>query len=485
MDEQKQVNSNNNDPLIGKVLFEKYLLVKKLGEGSFGCIYSARENNNWYAIKFENKNKGQNLLENEAYIMSYLNGPRIPAVKSFGYSGDHNVLIMELMGKSLEDLFENLPNKKMSIRCVCNLGYQMIDIMEYIHNKHIIHRDIKPDNFVMGKGTKSKYLFLLDFGLSKKYRSSTTLKHYPLIKRKKLTGTARYASINALNGMTQSRRDDLEAIGYVLMYFLIGKLPWQGMVNKNKDERYLRIMEVKRDTTPEQLCRGFPPEFERYVSYTRNLEYEEEPDYNLLKNLFLKVLKDEGYILDYYYDWDSDVTTMTTADTNLNFYYKNELQNKELEKNIEIKQINENNLEENGIKKGKDKNHNLNNRDCNFNVISEEKENNDKNGNENENNENIENKKIIDKKVTNVDYEDKLNKEKSNHKENIEIKNNNCNENVNKNGNNDKVENNNIKYEEFILDEGIIKNGKRIRRHDKNVGCGYRNNEDNKCCIII
>ena len=468
MDDQKQ----NNAPLIGKILFDKYLLVKKLGEGSFGCIYSARENNNWYAIKFENKNKGQNLLENEAYIMSYLNGPRIPAVKSFGYSGDHNVLIMELMGKSLEDLFENLPNKKMSIRCVCNLGYQMIDIMEYIHNKHIIHRDIKPDNFVMGKGAKSKYLFLLDFGLSKKYRSSTTLKHYPLIKRKKLTGTARYASINALNGMTQSRRDDLEAIGYVLMYFLIGKLPWQGMVNKNKDERYLRIMEVKRDTTPEQLCKGFPPEFERYISYTRNLEYEEQPDYDLLKNLFLKVLKDEGYNLDYYYDWDNDVTTMTTADTNLNLYYKNEL-NKELEKNLPI---NDKKLEvENDLRK--DRIQYINKGETN--IIVEEKENNDKNDNEIKN---------VEKKEPSIKGENNKDEGKDKNKENIEIKkviNNNKIENININGNNDKEKNIVFNNEEFILEKGIIGGEQRVRRHDKYAICGYRNNEDNKCCIIF
>ena len=468
MDDQKQ----NNDPLIGKILFDKYLLVKKLGEGSFGCIYSARENNNWYAIKFENKNKGQNLLENEAYIMSYLNGPRIPAVKSFGYSGDHNVLIMELMGKSLEDLFENLPNKKMSIRCVCNLGYQMIDIMEYIHNKHIIHRDIKPDNFVMGKGAKSKYLFLLDFGLSKKYRSSTTLKHYPLIKRKKLTGTARYASINALNGMTQSRRDDLEAIGYVLMYFLIGKLPWQGMVNKNKDERYLRIMEVKRDTTPEQLCKGFPPEFERYISYTRNLEYEEQPDYDLLKNLFLKVLKDEGYNLDYYYDWDNDVTTMTTADTNLNLYYKNEL-NKELEKNLPI---NDKKLEvENELRK--DRIQYINKGETN--IIVEEKENNDKNDNEIKN---------VEIKEPSIKGENNKDEGKDKNKENIEIKkviNNNKIENINISGNNDKQKNIGFNNEEFILEKGIIGGEQRVRRHDKYAICGYRNNEDNKCCIIF
>ena len=465
MDEQKQIQSNNNEPLIGQVLFSKYLLVKKLGEGSFGCIYSAKENNNWYAIKFENKNKGQNLLENEAYIMSYLNCPRIPSVKSFGYSGDYNVLIMELMGKSLEDLFENLPNKKMSIRCVCNLGFQMMEIMEYIHNKHIIHRDIKPDNFVMGKGTKSKYLFLLDFGLSKKYRSSSTLKQYPLIKRKKLTGTARYASINALNGITQSRRDDLEAIGYVLMYFLIGKLPWQGLLNKNKDERYLRIMEVKRDTTPEQLCKGFPHELEEYVSYTRNLEYEQQPDYCYLKNLFIKILNDEGYNLDYYYDWDNDVITMTTADTNQNFILKNE-PNKEIEKNIEIKQINEK-IEEFGEKV--------------------------KNFNSQTNQENIIKEKDIDKKQEETVIQEKKD-EKIEKKENDENYENNEEYEINIKENDNNNKKNNEKDKEDNIKNSKIKNGKvegneknikRIRKHEKYTNCGYRNNEDNKCCIII
>ena len=473
MNDQKELQSNKDtDPLIGKVLFEKYLLIKKLGEGSFGSIYSAKENNNWYAIKFENKNKGQNLLENEAYIMSYLNGPRIPTVKSFGYSGDYNVLIMELMGKSLEDLFENSPNKKMSIRCVCNLGYQMIEIMEFIHNKHIIHRDIKPDNFVMGKGTKSKYLYLLDFGLSKKYRSSSTLKHYPLIKRKKLTGTARYASINALNGITQSRRDDLEAIGYVLMYFLIGRLPWQGLINKNKDERYLKIMEVKRDTTPEELCKGFPPEFERYVSYTRNLEYEEEPNYELLKNLFLKVLKDEGYNLDYYYDWDNDVVTMTTADTNQNFICKNDLNN--LDKNFEIKQLNVKNQENENEERNR-----IINEDK---VIVEEKENNKKQENDNKNNiENHINKKedpVINGEINNKD-KDNLNKE-------------NADKNIN-NSNNNNINNINNTYkqdknEDIKLDNGIDevdKNQHRVRRHERYAICGYKNNDDNRCCIII
>ena len=304
------------DPMIGRIFFNKYTLIKKLGEGSFGAIYSAKSQHNWYAIKLENKNRGQNLLENEAYIMSYLHGKRIPFIKSFGYSGDYNVLVMELMGKSLEEIFENLPIKKMTVNCVAKLGIQMIDILEYIHNKHIIHRDIKPDNFVMGKGEKSKYLYLLDFGLAKKYRSSTTLKHYPMNKKKNLTGTARYASINALNGLTQSRRDDLEAVGYVLLYFLRGKLPWQGLHVKKKEDRYHRIMEIKMETTPSQLCQGFPKEYEIYVDYTRNLEYEQDPDYKFLKNLFNNILKEDKNNSENGYDWDIGNKTLNTSTTN-------------------------------------------------------------------------------------------------------------------------------------------------------------------------
>ena len=180
----------------------------------------------------------------------------------------------------------------------------MIEILEYIHNRNIIHRDIKPDNFVIGLNEKRKYIYILDFGLSKKYRNSKTLKHYPIIKSKNLTGTARYASINALNGLTQSRRDDLEAIGYVLLYFLRGRLPWQGIPVRTKEERYKKIMDKKIATSAEELCQGFPQQFTDFINYTRQLQYEQDPDYYYLKNLFLKVLNNQGFKIDCYYDWD-------------------------------------------------------------------------------------------------------------------------------------------------------------------------------------
>ena len=308
-------NKNSKiDPMIGRIFFNKYRLIKCIGEGSFGQIYSAKYENNYYALKFEKRTKSQNLLENEGHIMSYLQSKYLPYIYSFGYSGEFNVLVMELMGKSLENIFENSYPKKFSVNCVAKLGLQMIDILQYIHNMHIIHRDIKPDNFVLGRGEKSKNLFLLDFGLAKKYRSSKTLKHYPMIKRKNLTGTARYASINALNGLTQSRRDDLEAVGYVLLYFLRGRLPWQGIHVKKKEDRYHRIMEIKIETSPEELCKGFPQEFEAYIRYCRGLKYKEDPEYNYLKKLFNNVLKGNSEKM---FDWDNNKTmiTVTTSST--------------------------------------------------------------------------------------------------------------------------------------------------------------------------
>ena len=235
------------------------------------------------------------------------------------------------------------------------IGIQMLDRLEFIHSKNIIHRDIKPDNFVLGLDNKSHIIYILDFGLSKKFRSSRTHQHIKFSVNKKLTGTARYASINALKGWEQSRRDDLEAIGYVLLYFLRGSLPWQGLhVNKGED-RYKKILQKKKGTSAEDLCKGFPNEFVEYINYTRNLEFEADPDYKFLRNLLTTVLEKQNSQFDFYYDWLIEKPNITD-EIAVERYIKNnpeislELPEEKKEKEDENK-INENEKENINIEK--------------------------------------------------------------------------------------------------------------------------------------
>ena len=235
------------------------------------------------------------------------------------------------------------------------IGIQMLDRLEFIHSKNIIHRDIKPDNFVLGLDNKSHIIYILDFGLSKKFRSSRTHQHIKFSVNKKLTGTARYASINALKGWEQSRRDDLEAIGYVLLYFLRGSLPWQGLhVNKGED-RYKKILQKKKGTSAEDLCKGFPNEFVEYINYTRNLEFEADPDYKFLRNLLTTVLEKQNSQFDFYYDWLTEKPNITD-EIAVERYIKNnpeislELPEEKKEKEDENK-INENEKENINIEK--------------------------------------------------------------------------------------------------------------------------------------
>jgi len=301
--DKKEKNSESEDDtnIMNKTFFNKYRCVKKLGEGSFGSIYKAEYNGDYFALKFESIKKGHYLLENEAIIMNYLKGPNIPYIKLYKSTSDYNILVMQLLGKSLESLFEE--KKKFSLKTVCMIGFQFITVLEYIHNRHILHRDIKPDNFVMGLNNLSQNVYLIDFGLAKKYRSSKTLQQIPLVNRKKLTGTARYASINALKGYEHSRRDDLEAAGYVLIYLLKGRLPWQGIAAKNKEERYRKILLKKMEVSVKDLCENLPEEFNKYISYTRKMDYLEEPKYDFLKDLFISMLKKKHHKFDYVYDW--------------------------------------------------------------------------------------------------------------------------------------------------------------------------------------
>ncbi|KAJ9179358.1 hypothetical protein P3X46_011156 [Hevea brasiliensis] len=289
------------EPRVGN----KFRLGRKIGSGSFGEIYLGTniQTNEEVAIKLETIKTKHPQLQSESRLYKILQGGTgVPNVRWFGVEGDYNVLVMDLLGPSLEDLF-NFCSRKLSLRTVLMLADQMINRVEFVHSKSYLHRDIKPDNFLMGLGRRATQVYIIDFGLAKKYRDTSTHQHIPYRENKNLTGTARYASMNTHLGIEQSRRDDLESLGYVLMYFLRGSLPWQGLKAGNKKQKYEKISEKKVSTSIEALCRGNPTEFASYFHYCRSLRFDDKPDYAYLRRLFRDLFIREGFQFDYVFDW--------------------------------------------------------------------------------------------------------------------------------------------------------------------------------------
>lgn len=263
----------------------RYCLDRKLGSGSFGVVYVGNdtETEQQVAVKVEPTKSRHPCLLYEAKLYRLLaGGTGVPRVYWHGMEGGYNAMVMELLGPSLEDLFESC-KCKFSLKTVLMLAEQMISCVEYVHSKGLIHRDIKPENFAMGLGAKADQVHIIDFGLSKRYRNPSTRQHIQYREDKTFVGTARYASINTHLGREQSRRDDLEAMGYVFVYFLRGKLPWQGLQAGSKAEKYARILEKKKSQTPDLLCKGLPHEFSDYLGYCQGLRFEASPNYGSLR----------------------------------------------------------------------------------------------------------------------------------------------------------------------------------------------------------
>ncbi|CEJ80235.1 Putative Serine/threonine protein kinase Cki1 [[Torrubiella] hemipterigena] len=284
-----------------------YRVGKKIGEGSFGVIFEGTNllNNQQVAIKFEPRKSDAPQLRDEYRTYKILVGyPGIPNVYYFGQEGLHNILVIDLLGPSLEDLFDHC-GRRFTIKTVVMVAKQMLSRVQTIHERNLIYRDIKPDNFLIGRpGTKaSSVIHVVDFGMAKQYRDPKTKQHIPYRERKSLSGTARYMSINTHLGREQSRRDDLEALGHVFMYFLRGGLPWQGLKAATNKQKYEKIGEKKQTTAIKDLCEGFPEEFNKYLTYVRNLGFEDTPDYDYLRELFTQALKNAGEVEDGEYDW--------------------------------------------------------------------------------------------------------------------------------------------------------------------------------------
>ena len=209
--------NHKSESLINQIFFEKYKVIRKIGQGSFGRIYICQDiiSNEFYAMKVEQISTLNRVLETESKYLNYLRGFGIPELIFFGREEKYFILIETLLGKSLENLYSE-SHGNFNIKDVCMIGIQILDRLEYIHNKNIIHRDIKPDNFVIGKNEDKNTIFMIDFGLAKRYRNPLTQEHIQFKLTKRLTGTARYASINALKGGEQSRKDDLESLNYYI-----------------------------------------------------------------------------------------------------------------------------------------------------------------------------------------------------------------------------------------------------------------------------
>lgn len=284
-----------------------YRVGKKIGEGSFGVLFEGTNllNNQQVAIKFEPRKSDAPQLRDEYRTYKILVGSvGIPSVYYFGQEGLHNILVIDLLGPSLEDLFDWC-GRRFTLKTTVMVAKQMISRVQTIHEKSLIYRDIKPDNFLIGKpNTRTANLvYVIDFGMAKQYRDPKTKQHIPYRERKSLSGTARYMSINTHLGREQSRRDDLEALGHVFMYFLRGGLPWQGLKAATNKQKYEKIGEKKQTTAIKDLCANFPDQLEQYLTYVRNLGFDATPDYDYMRDLFTQALKTTGDVEDGEYDW--------------------------------------------------------------------------------------------------------------------------------------------------------------------------------------
>ena len=285
----------------------KYITEKQIGSGTFGVVFVGRNKDTGekVAIKIESESAKHPQLEFEAKVINRLNNSKVygvPRIKWFGKQDKYNIMVSSLLGPSLDEFFIAC-GKKFTLKTVLMLGVQLLYRIEHIHNAGILHRDIKPNNFLMGIGSTGGTVFAIDFGLSKKY-ITTNGEHIKYNDKKKLLGTARYMSVNCHIGVEQSRRDDMESLGYMFIYFLKGILPWQGLTGPPA-EKYGKICKKKTNISHQTLCVGLPKEFINYFDHVKSLNFSAAPDYKLLRLIFKRLMKKEGFVDDGIFDWSN------------------------------------------------------------------------------------------------------------------------------------------------------------------------------------
>lgn len=285
-------------------LSTKYDIIKCIGKGAFGKVYKAinKDNKLVVAIKVEENTTSSRLEYEYSLYRSLSDISGLPNIYDFIKTKSDIICVMDYLGPSLQELLE-FCNGTFTLKTTLMIAIQIINRIEAIHNAGIIHRDIKPDNFLIGSGGNKSKIYIIDLGLAKRYIIGNN-QHIEYRSDKKFTGSFRYSSIRNHKGLEQSRRDDLESIGYMLIYLLKGKLPWQGLPGSTKSKRSKKIFSSKMTTTLNELCEDIPREFLLYMRYCKILRFKQTPDYDLIRNLFVSLFKKSKFENDNIYDWN-------------------------------------------------------------------------------------------------------------------------------------------------------------------------------------
>lgn len=310
----KTQNDKNNNTYIAQEseniykLNDEYtmLLDEKIGAGAFGQIYKCQnvKTKEIYAGKIESITSISPQLYHEYKILTEMKGKfGFPNCYKLINTKQDRTLIMDFLGPNLESIMNKMPNQKFSMKTSLMITEQIIQRLKELHAKFFLHPDMKPENFVIGQKGKERTIYLIDFGLSRKYINERTLEHIPLKDKRPILGTVRYISINTHLGFEQSRRDDLESLSYIMIYFIMGELPWQCIKSKTKKEKYDKILLKKKETVPNEICKFLPEEIKLFFSHILQLDFTDRPDYAYLTSLLDKLMSKYGYSNDLQFDW--------------------------------------------------------------------------------------------------------------------------------------------------------------------------------------